>query len=96
MTCKLNPADLLVEHTEAEMTEACNGFVDAVMKYRNSLGEEPQDQDLSIWMHPDMFTWAHYCLAMGISDGETMWFFGLRLETPFLKGKGNLYRFHKP
>ena len=96
----LNPADLLIDYTESEVTEACNGFIQACMEYRNSLREENQadwqDNDLRIWMHPDMFTWVHYVLAMGISDQENMWFFGLRLEMPFLEGKGSLYQFHKP
>ena len=96
MAHQLNPDDLLVDHTEPEVTEACNGFIHAIMEYRNSLGEEGQNQDLLIWMHPDMFTWAHLVLAMGVSDGENMWFFGLRLEMPFLTGKGTLYQFHKP
>ena len=96
MAHQLEPADLLIDHTEAEVTEACNGFVQSIMEYRHSLGEEGQNQDLSIWMHTDMFTWVHYVLAMGVSDGESMWFFGVRLEMPFLTGKRTLYQFHKP
>lgn len=96
MAHQLKPADLLVDHTEAEVTEACNGFVQSIMEYRNSVGEEWQEKDLQIWMHPDMFTWVHYVQAMGVSDGENMWFFGLRLQEPFLTGKGTLYQFHKP
>ena len=96
MAHQLEPADLLIDYTEAEVTEACNGFIQAVMEYRNSLGEEGQDDDLRIWMHTDMFTWVHLVHAMGVSDGETMVYFGLRLQKPFLTGKGTLYQFHKP
>ena len=96
MERQLNPADLLIDYTESEVTEACNGFIEACMKYRKSLSEEKQDDDLRIWMHTDMFTWVHYVLAMSISDQENMWFFGLRLEMPFLEGRGSLYQFHKP
>ena len=92
----LSLKDLLIDYSEAEVLEACDGFASATIKYRQSLGEEGQDKDLSVWMHTDMYTYAHGNFAMGISDGENMWFFGLRLETPFITGKGNLYQFHKP
>ena len=96
MTKPFDPADWLLEHTPAELDEAVGGFANAAMKYKNSLGEDSQDQDLSLWMHPDFFTWAVYGCAMGISDGESMVFFGFRLQEPFLKGNGNFYQFSKP
>ena len=92
----LDPADLLSEHTEAEMTEACNGFIEACMVHRNSLGEAGEQADLPIWMHPDMWFWAGHVCAMGISTPDRFMFMGFELQEEPLQGKGNLYRFHKP
>ena len=58
MTKPIDPADWLLEHTPRELDEAVRGFANAAMKYQISLGEDSQDQDLSLWMHPDFFTWA--------------------------------------
>ena len=96
MTKPIDPADWLLEHTPGELNEAVGGFCHAAMKYQSSLGEDSQDQNLSLWMHPDFFTWAVYACAMGISDGESMVFFGFRLQEPFLRGNGNFYQFTKP
>lgn len=97
MTKTKDPADLLVEHTEAEVQEACDGFTEACIAYRNSLGEEGENQTLRVWMHPDMHVWAGLALALGIATpDERIIFFGLELQTEPLKGKGNFYSFEKP
>ena len=97
MTHQLKPDDLLLEHTEAEVQEACDGFVEACIAYRNSLGEEGENQTLQVWMHPDMFVWAGLVLQMGISTpDERIIFYGIELQKETLKGKGTLYQFHKP
>ena len=96
MTKTQDPAELLLEHTEAEMQEAIDGFANACLQHRASFGEEGQDVECSVWFHPDFFTWAVYGCAMGIADNDSMVFFGVRLQEPFLKGKGNLYSFQAP